>query len=107
MRRELQVHGTWNSDYSVWGDDDDWHRTIGGMQSGVIRLNPLISHRVGLDKAFDALRMMRESRELYCKVLIYPESGGATMLMKAAILHDADRLTLKRSRYPKSTQTPR
>ncbi len=79
MRRELQVCGTWNSDYSVWGEDDDWHRSIAGMQSGAIRVKPLISHRVRLDGAFDALRMMKDSREFYCKVLIHPESGGKTI----------------------------
>jgi hypothetical protein len=28
MRREIDLVGRWNSDYSVYGDDDDWHTAI-------------------------------------------------------------------------------
>lgn len=76
MRRELRICDTWNSDYSALGENDDWHSSLAGMLLGTIRVKPLISHTVRLDRAFEVLRMMRDSRELYCKVLIYPESGG-------------------------------
>jgi threonine dehydrogenase-like Zn-dependent dehydrogenase len=26
MRREIEILGTWNSGFSVYGDDDDWRR---------------------------------------------------------------------------------
>lgn len=76
LRREVCIHGTWNSEYSVFAHDDDWHRSIAGMLSGTIRVKPLISHKLSLDRAFEALRRMRESREWYCKVLINPGAGG-------------------------------
>src|SRR5690606_13154754 len=38
MRREIDLVGTWNSDYSVYGDDDDWRTVLAAMSSGVLNL---------------------------------------------------------------------
>jgi L-iditol 2-dehydrogenase len=72
MRREVTLFGTWNSDYSVTGTDDDWHAALAAMAAKQLDLQPLISHRVPLAGAIDALRMMKEGRESYSKVLIQP-----------------------------------
>ena len=48
MRREIDVLGTWNSDFSVFGDDDDWRTVLEAMSSGTLNLKPLITHRVPL-----------------------------------------------------------
>ena len=74
MRREVSILGTWNSDYSSVGGTDDWHDAITAIAAGVIEVKPLISHKVKLRNAFEALRMMKEGDEFCCKVLIYPES---------------------------------
>ena len=42
------------------------------MAAGTIRLEPLITHRVPLDRAAEALTMMRDQSEFYAKVLIDP-----------------------------------
>lgn len=76
MRREVQIFGTWNSDYAAHGEDDDWHRSLAAMASGVIDVKPLITHRVPLDQAWDALCMMKERAHFYCKVLIQPNAEG-------------------------------
>jgi len=72
MRREAQVLGTWNSSYLEHGDDDDWRATLAAMQSGLLNLKPLISHKVPLSRGISALEMMRDQREFYSKVLIDP-----------------------------------
>jgi len=72
MRREVTLHGTWNSDFSVTGQEDDWRASLEAMASGALQLQPLISHRAPLANAADALRMMRDGREFYSKVLIQP-----------------------------------
>lgn len=70
MRREAIVLGTWNSDFSATGNDDDWRAVLAAMASGTLDLEPLITHRVPLVGAFDALQMMRDQTDFYAKVLI-------------------------------------
>lgn len=75
MRREVQIVGTWNSDYGALGEDDDWHCALNAMASGMIDVKPLVTHRVPLDSAIGALEMMRDRTSFYCKVLIQPNTG--------------------------------
>ena len=76
MRREVDLVGTWNSDFSVYSDDDDWRTVLNAMSNGLLDLKPLISHRVPLRLGIDALEMMRDQREFYAKVLLYPADGS-------------------------------
>jgi L-iditol 2-dehydrogenase len=76
MRREVQIVGTWNSDYSTFSEEDDWHRSLAAMAVGVIDVKPLVTHRVPLSAAWPALQMMRRRSEFYCKVLIHPDQGA-------------------------------
>lgn len=73
MRREITMVGTWNSGYSVFGDDDDWRTTLDAMASGALQLEPLITHKVPLSKGIDALEMVRDQRAFSCKVLLHPQ----------------------------------
>lgn len=72
MRREVSLYGTWNSDFSPLGNDDDWHATLEAMESKTIDLLPLVTHRVPLGRSLEALEMMRAGKEFFCKVLIQP-----------------------------------
>lgn len=72
MRREVSIFGTWNSEYSATGNDNDWQAALDAMSSGTLRVKELITHRVGLERAFDALKMMKDQKEFYAKVLIEP-----------------------------------
>ena len=72
MRREVTLYGTWNSDYSVTGPDDDWHAALTAMAEKKLDLQLLISHRVPLADAIGMLRMMKDGKEFYSKVLIQP-----------------------------------
>ena len=42
------------------------------MASGAIDLDSLVTHRVPLNRAFDALVMMRDQTEFFAKVLVEP-----------------------------------
>jgi L-iditol 2-dehydrogenase len=75
MRRETTLIGTWNSEYRVFSDDDDWRTTLNAMNDGSLDLKPLITHRLDLGDGIDALRMMRDQREFFCKVLLDPTSN--------------------------------
>jgi len=73
MRREIDVHGTWNSDYAVHSRDDDWHTTLDAMAHGGLQLMPLVTHRVPLREAKETLHAMHDGRGFHCKVLIHPD----------------------------------
>ena len=72
MRREVSVLGTWNSDYSAAGNDDDWRTVLQAIAAGQLTLLPLITHKVPLIEGADMLHKMRDKTEFYAKVLIHP-----------------------------------
>ena len=72
MRREAKVFGTWNSDYSTSGNDDDWRTVLQAMATRKLDLNPLITHKVSLKDSTDILHLMNNRSEFYAKVLIHP-----------------------------------
>jgi L-iditol 2-dehydrogenase len=72
MRRELDILGTWNSAFSAAGNNDDWHAVLQAAASGSLDLDSLVTHRVGLERACDALVMMRDGSEFFSKVLVSP-----------------------------------
>ena len=74
MRREVSIFGTWNSDYSAAGNDDDWRTVLQAIASGMLTLTPLITHKVPLADSADMLQRMRDKSEFYAKVLIHPAS---------------------------------
>ncbi len=74
MRREIDILGVWNSDFSVYSDDDDWRTVLAAMASGILNLKPLITHRVPLMEGIAALEMMHAQSEFFTKVLIHPET---------------------------------
>jgi threonine dehydrogenase-like Zn-dependent dehydrogenase len=76
MRREIQILGTWNSDYSVFSEEDDWHQALAAIATRRVEVTPLISHRVPLKDGRAALAMMRNRTALYTKVLILPSQGA-------------------------------
>ena len=73
MRKEVEILGTWNSGFLVYGDDDDWRTTMKAMASGALDLKPLITHRIPFSRGIEALKMMRDQSEFYTKVLLHPD----------------------------------
>lgn len=68
LRKQLKLHGTWNSSYSKIARSE-WQLTLDFMASGRIDVKPLITHRVGLDGLFDRLKSIRDRTEFSNKVL--------------------------------------
>ena len=87
MRREVSIFGTWNSDYSAAGNDDDWRTVLQAMASGALTLKPLITHKVPLADSTDILHKMRDKSEFYAKVLIHPSEVSRTSKSKPTYLN--------------------
>lgn len=68
LRREITMSGTWNSSFNR--RCNDWAATVEAMASGLIKYEELITHRVPLSHAPEALEMMRDGREFYNKVTV-------------------------------------
>ena len=72
MRREIEIFGTWNSNYSACCGDDDWSAALRAMESKALDVRPLISHEVPLSESWDILQKMQAHDGYFCKVLIHP-----------------------------------
>jgi len=68
LRKELVIVGTWNSSYAE--KENDWIEALDAVSKGELALRQLITHSVGLADAADAIKMMYERTEFYCKVMI-------------------------------------
>lgn len=69
LRRELRVLGTWNSSFAEL-PRNEWKLALDFMASGRLKVQPLITHRTGLDGLRDHLVMMRDRREFFNKVML-------------------------------------
>lgn len=69
LRKQLDIHGSWNSSYLGDGAEDDWTATLEAMARGHLRVEPLITHRYRIEQASEAFSMMSEGREFYNKVI--------------------------------------
>lgn len=73
LRREIQLTGTWNSSFNR--RVNDWTATVEAMSTGLVKYEELITHRVPLEHAPEALEMMRDGKEFYTKVTVVNEIG--------------------------------
>ncbi|RKX81810.1 MAG: galactitol-1-phosphate 5-dehydrogenase [Spirochaetes bacterium] len=67
LRREITIHTTWNSKVAPRGRDE-WTRVLAAMQNE-LDLEPLISHRIGLDEGPELLESMFKRTLWYNKVI--------------------------------------
>lgn len=67
LRKELEIKGTWNSYFSEY--KNDWKQAFSAMQSGVLNMNNIITHRFSLDMYEEAFSLMRNKKEPYLKVM--------------------------------------
>ena len=67
LRKELKIVGTWNSSFS--SKANDWETALSAMKVGTLNLKPLITHRFGLAEYAQAFDLMKERREMFCKVM--------------------------------------
>ena len=71
LRNQIAITGTWNSSFTHQ-NDDDWHYVLGRLAQKKISPKQLISHELKLEDAESGFLTMRDKREDYIKVMIYP-----------------------------------
>ena len=69
LRKQLTLHGTWNSTYSTL-PRNEWHLALEFMASGRIQVDRLITHRVGLETLPATLVKVRDHTEFSNKVML-------------------------------------
>ena len=71
LRKQLHVHGTWNSSHNQ--HIDDWQTAIKGLYNNTIDGKSLITHRYDFSEYQVAFNKLREKQEYVCKVMFINE----------------------------------
>lgn len=74
LRKQLVLLGTWNSSYEK-DDLCDWSEVRDALANHTLDVNSLLSHSFSQDKLIDALNLMYEHKEPYCKVMTIWNKG--------------------------------
>lgn len=67
LRKEICLVGTWNSSFTEM--ENDWKDALAAMQYKQLSVLPLITHEFTLEQYKEAFSIMREKKELYCKIM--------------------------------------
>ncbi len=70
LRNQLTVKGTWNSSF-MHTTFDDWHYCLDLIAQKRVVPEKLISHRFPFDMLGEGIRMMRDKKEGYTKVMAF------------------------------------
>ena len=68
LRRQLVIHGTWNSSFTG-EEDDDWHYALRRAEEGTIVPEMLITHSFSLEALGTRLQMMRDKKKFFVKCM--------------------------------------
>ena len=71
LRNQLTLAGTWNSTFTSF-PVDEWRTVLHFMDTGELKVEPLITHRPTLDHAADMFEMMYVKKEFFNKVMFIP-----------------------------------
>ncbi len=74
LRRQITIHGTWNSSYTQ-EENDDWHMAVKAIGEGKIRPAKQITHRFALEELKDGLEVMKDKSVFSNKVMICNSSA--------------------------------
>lgn len=70
LRKQLKIHGTWNSSFIPECDIDDWRITIKAVEEGGLQPQKQITHHLAFEEVKVGLDIMREKKEFYNKIII-------------------------------------
>ena len=74
LRNQLTITGSWNSTFQQQGNDDlvadDWHYVVKRLESGKIKPESLITHRMSLKELDKGFVIMRDKVQEYCKIMM-------------------------------------
>lgn len=77
LRRQMRITGTWNSSYLGGTDEDalsdDWHYVINRLEAGHVKPERLITHRLSMEQLDTGLEIMRDKKEPYIKIMVFPK----------------------------------
>lgn len=68
LRKQLCIKGTWNSYYDR-NMTNEWQTVLKGLSTKRIVVDPLVTHLFDQDKLIDGLKLMRDKKVSYCKVM--------------------------------------
>lgn len=71
LRSQITIKGSWSFEFKDF-PHHDWQQSLEALNKGEILTKPLITHRMSLDKTFDAVKLMRNRTEFFNKILIKP-----------------------------------
>lgn len=69
LRKQLTIHGTWNSSYSDT-HKSDWNLVVDALASGKINAEKLITHKFDLETMDKGLEIMRDNTEFFAKIMV-------------------------------------
>lgn len=75
LRKELVVKGTWNSIVSSL-PKNEWDLVLQLLHTKVLKVNPFITHRIGMDDLFQSMKLMESKGMFYNKVMLVNPEGG-------------------------------
>lgn len=75
LRKQIKIIGTWNSKYDG-ENDSDWTDVKRILVDGNIDFSSLITHRFDSKHLIDALCLMKNHTEPYCKVMVNWKEGN-------------------------------
>ena len=68
LRKQLTLNGSWNSDFN--DQNNDWIDSIEAISQEKISPEVLITHKIPLEKADYAFKIIGDSKELYNKIMV-------------------------------------
>lgn len=68
LRKQLYICGTWNSSYDG-PNVSDWTEAVSALENKEIEVESLISHVFPQESLLEGLKLMRDKKEPYCKVM--------------------------------------
>ena len=68
LRKQLKLHGTWNSSYQGTLPSD-WTKAVNALSNNIIHVENLITHCFSQENLMQGLTLMKEHKNTYCKVM--------------------------------------
>lgn len=71
LRNQITVKGTWAFEMKQY-PHNAWNDSLQAICEGKINIDPVISHRLPLSKAYEGIRIMADHTEPFHKIIVYP-----------------------------------
>jgi len=71
LRSQITIKGNWSFEFKAF-PHNAWEQSLDALEQKSIVIDPLITHRLPLEKTFDAIKMMAAKTEFVNKIIIKP-----------------------------------